>query len=444
MTLNRIQIALGGILMSLLALWLVSMPLPGLPWNVFSLRPSLLQGTGMLAMGVMSVAILLATRPKVLEPLLGGLDKMYRLHKWLGISALMLACSHWLWIQVPQWLVEWGWLVRPARVPREPASNLLLQQLHSLRGAAGGVGEWAFYALVALGALALYKRLPYRRFFQTHRVLPVVYLVLIFHAVVLLQDSTWTQPVGVVMGLLMAAGTAAAVVVLFGAVGKGRQALAQVDTVNLHTAAGVLEVTVRLKSRWSGHQAGQFAFVRFDKSEGAHPFTITSPWLGDGHMVFLIKGLGNYTKKLPSLLKPGDLLCVEGPYGQFTFMGRKQRQIWVGGGIGITPFVSRLQQLVLLPDGKTIDFFYTTASPDDQAFARLRAAAVAARVNLHVMVDALDGRLNAQRLCTAVPEWRSADFWFCGPASFGLGLRHDLLAKGIASGDFHQELFNLR
>ena len=441
---RRIVVSMVLVPLSLLALWLASMPFLGLPFEVFALRKPFLQGTGTLAIGLMSVALVLATRPVFFEPWLGGLDKMYRLHKWLGVTALVLAVTHWLGVEVPKWLVGLGWLVRPAGVPAAAPTNPLLRQLHALRETAEGLGEWAFYAVALLLALALLKRFPYRRFFQTHRLLPVVYLVLVFHSVVLTKDSSWTQPVGVVMALLMAAGAVAALAVLFGAVGRRRQAVAEVDTVTMHAELEVLEVTVRLKSRWPGHRAGQFAFVRFDAGEGAHPFTITSPWTGDGRLVFLIKGLGDYTKKLPALLKPGDLLRVEGPYGQFNFEGPMQRQIWVGGGIGITPFIARLQQLALQPDGKTIDLFHATATVDEAAFARLRAAAGAARVTLHLMVDAADGRLTAERLCAAVPEWRLADVWFCGPLSFGRDLRRDLLARGLPARDFHQELFNLR
>ena len=445
--LNRIQWALGGVLLAVLALWLATAPFGGLGLSVYALRAPTLQGTGMLAMAAMSVAMVLATRPVFFEPWLGGLDKMYRLHKWLGISALVFAVSHWLWVEAPKWMVDLGWLVRPARAARVPSAEpepAIWALLHGLRDAAEGLGEWAFYALVLLIALALWKRFPYRRFFQTHRLLPVVYLVLVFHAVVLTSDGSWSQPVGVVMALLLLAGTVAAIMVLFGAVGRSRQAVAEVAATSLPAGADVLQVDVRLKSRWAGHEAGQFAFVRFDASEGAHPFTITSPWTGDGRLVFLIKGLGDYTRQLPSLLKAGDLLRVEGPYGTFDFASKQRRQVWVGGGIGITPFIARLQQLALHPDGKAIDLFYTTATPRDGVVARLAAAAQAVGVRLHVMVDAVDGRLNAERLCAAVPDWRTADVWFCGPAAFGKALRHDLRAKGLPSRDFHQELFNLR
>lgn len=444
---TRIQWALGSLLLSVLALWLASAPFGGLGAGVFAWRAPSLQGTGTLAMAAMSVAMLLATRPVALEPWLGGLDKMYRLHKWLGISALVFAVSHWLWVEAPKWMVGLGLLTRPAReaaVPPDASEPALRTLLHTLREPAEGLGEWAFYVLVLLVGLALWKRFPYRRFFQTHQWLPGVYLVLVFHAVVLTADGSWSQPVGVAMALLMTAGTVAAFVVMFGVVGRGRQAVAEVAAIRAPAGADVLQVDVQLKSRWAGHDAGQFAFVRFDAAEGAHPFTITSPWTGDGRLVFLIKGLGDYTRRLPALLRVGDLLRVEGPYGTFNFAGDKRRQVWVGGGIGITPFIARLQHLALRPDGKAIDLFYTTATAREGVMPRLAAAAQAAGARLHVMVDAVDGRLDAERLCAAVPEWRTADVWFCGPAGFGQALRHDLLARGLPRQDFHQELFNLR
>lgn len=59
--------------------------------NVLALRELLMQFSGVLAIGAMTVAMLLALRPRWPEVGLGGLDKMYRLHKWLGIGVLGLA-----------------------------------------------------------------------------------------------------------------------------------------------------------------------------------------------------------------------------------------------------------------------------------------------------------------------------------------------------------------
>lgn len=442
--LEPIRLVLVLILLALAGLWLSSLPFADVPMTIFGSRQAWLQGTGTLAIGVMSVAMVLATRPVVFEPLLGGLDKMYRLHKWLGVSALVLMVSHWLWVEAPKWMVAAGWLVRPPRGPRLQPDHPLLRELHGLRGVAESVGEWAFYATVLLLLLALIRRFPYRRFFQTHRLLPLVYLALVFHAVVLTSDSSWSQPLGIVMALLMIAGSVAALWVLFGAVGQRRQAVGEVDRVELLPLLDVLEVGVLLRTRWPGHRPGQFAFLRFDRGEGAHPFTITSPWRGDGHMHFLIKGLGDYTRRLPALLRPGSLVRVEGPYGSFDFERGGMRQIWIGGGIGIAPFVARLQHLALQPDGRSIDLFHPTAVGDPIALGRLRADSAAAGVRLHVMVDAQDGRLTADRLIASVPDWQQADVWFCGPAAFGAQLRRDLIARGLAAQQFHQELFELR
>lgn len=81
-------------------------------------------------MSVMSVAMILAARPRWLVPLLSGLDKSYRLHKWLGISALVLSLIHWLGANGPRWMVQTGLLERGGRSPRaDPESLSTMQQL---------------------------------------------------------------------------------------------------------------------------------------------------------------------------------------------------------------------------------------------------------------------------------------------------------------------------
>jgi predicted ferric reductase len=334
--------------------------------------------------------------------------------------------------------------VRPPRGPRAAAEGPLAQLLQTLRDPAEGIGEWAFYIAVALIVMALVKRFPYHLFFKVHRLLAVAYLLLAVHAVVLMPTAYWTQAIAPVAVLLMAAGSAAAVALLLRRAGRSRRALAVVDDVEHHPASGVLALSARLQSRWRGHKTGQFAFVTFDRAEGAHPFTLTSAWRNDGQIRFMIKALGDYTRRLPGLVKAGALIQVEGPYGRFNFDSQQDRQVWVGGGIGITPFVARLQQLAAWPDGRAVDLFYTTALLDEVGVARLRADAASAGVRLHVMVDATDGRLDARRIAQRVPDWQQGSVWFCGPAGFGRSLRHDLLAMGLAADAFHQELFDLR
>jgi predicted ferric reductase len=292
--------------------------------------------------------------------------------------------------------------------------------------------------------LALLKWFPYRYFLKTHRLLALVFLILVFHSVVLLKTAYWTHAISYVIAALMAAGSAAALFTLFRKVGRTRQAVGQIETLTAHQDGRILGVNIHLKDRWVPHEAGQFAFVTFDAAEGPHPFTISSTWTGDGRLTFLIKGLGDYTRGLPATLKPGSLVTVEGPYGRFTFKGRHQQQIWISAGIGITPFVSRMQHLATGPDGKTIDLFHATAVRDEQATVQLFRLAAAANVRLHLWVTAEEGLITAEHVKSDIPGWRDADIWFCGPVALGKGLRKELVGDGLPDADFHQELFHLR
>src|SRR4030066_2189421 len=63
------------------------------PWVM---RQEGLYLSGLLSIALMSRAMLLAARPAWLEGPLGGLDRMYRTHKWAGILSVSFAALHWL------------------------------------------------------------------------------------------------------------------------------------------------------------------------------------------------------------------------------------------------------------------------------------------------------------------------------------------------------------
>jgi len=450
---KRIEIVFWATLALLAGLWLAADPLALRPAGFFPLRSSLIQLTGLLAMTCMSLAMILALRPRWPERRLGGLDKMYRLHKWLGIGGLALAITHWLWSEAPKWAVGLGWLVRPERGARPPAGGAVEQALRSWRGAAEDIGEWAFYAAVLLIAVALIQRIPYRLFYKTHRLLAVVYLVLVFHAVVLIKFPYWASPLGVVMAALLAGGTGAAVIVLARRVGAGRKAAGTITRLQYFPSLRVIEGEIDIPQGWSGHKPGQFAFVTWDEAEEAHLFTIASVWNPSEHrLTFITKALGDFTRLMPEKLRIGQPVRVEGPYGCFTFDDDLERQIWIGGGIGVTPFIARMEQLAMdrrgyagRPRAQAIDLFHTTADWSEDAIGKLKAVAEAAGVRLHVLHDPRDGRLTGDRVRDAVPDWREASVWFCGPAGFGTALRHDLARHGLPVNErFHQELFAMR
>lgn len=440
---NSIKTSFLILLAVMTGLWLLADSLLPQPFGYFSFRTVFMQYSGVIAIAVMSAALVLALRLRWLEQLLGGLDKVYRLHKWLGITALVVGTLHWWWGQGTKWMVGWGWLTRPERGPR-PQLTGFEGWLNGQRGLAESIGEWTFYAAAILLVLALVKRFPYHLFIKTHKWLALGYLALVYHTVVLTKFSYWGQPVGWILAVLLVAGSVAAVLALLGRVGADRKVPGTIRSLVDYPELRVLESRLELEPGWPGHTAGQFAFVTSDAREGAHPYTIASAWNPqDRQITFITKALGDHTGRLRDRLAVGMRVMVEGPYGCFDFEDRRP-QIWIGAGIGVTPFIARMKQLAAQPEHPAIDLFHPTGVYEQAAIDKLTADAAAAGVRLHVLVSAKDGRLDGERLRATVPHWAETSVWFCGPAAFGQALRADLIAHGLPAGRFHQELFEMR
>jgi predicted ferric reductase len=88
---------LGGDMSGLIAIvffCLVALALSFGSVAVYGLGNALGIAAGAMAVVAMSQCLILAARPRLLEPLFGGLDRMYRAHRWLGIAALGLMLAH--------------------------------------------------------------------------------------------------------------------------------------------------------------------------------------------------------------------------------------------------------------------------------------------------------------------------------------------------------------
>ena len=79
---KNIKLTFWSFLIVLTGLWLMTGTFPPETLGIFSLRDGLVQYTGIVGIGMMSFAMVLAMRPRPVEVPLRGLDKMYRLHKW--------------------------------------------------------------------------------------------------------------------------------------------------------------------------------------------------------------------------------------------------------------------------------------------------------------------------------------------------------------------------
>lgn len=404
--------------------------------------------TGFGGLACMALAIVLATRLPWVDRTLHGLDKAYALHKWAGIGAAVLLSAHWLAENAGRWLVQWGLILGGAGHGHGPAGH---GPGHGhgghnpWMGLARELGEWAFYALLVLAAVALISRIPYRAFRWVHRALAVVFLAGAYHSVMLMPASWFAVPAGwLTLGAALA-GSAAALWSLAGKIGEARRHTGRIEQFKC-LPNGVMEIEIGLPGAGLKSAAGQFVFLTFDQAEGQHPFTIASSRDEGRRLHFAIKPLGDYTRTLSSRLRVGQVIELEGPYGGFDFVHSGDEEVWVAGGIGITPFLARMETLAAQGgSARPIHFWYCTQTRQDGLFpAGLEALCQRAGVILHRWV-AEDGQvLTAEVLGQALVKPARAAVWFCGPKAFARALKRGLQRFGLPEKRFHAECFSMR
>ena len=406
-------------------------------------RKTLVILSGLLALWWMSAGMVLATRPTWLAKQFGGLDKLYRLHKTLGIGSGILVFSHWMIEWLPKKLSKLGWIPPRPRGPKGMQDMWL--------SLAKDVGEWAGYILLALVVIALIRRIPYRYFRLVHKGFGLVFIAGAFHGLMLMPNSFWSQPLAWLSASFAAAGIIAALLSLSNRIGRNHQYSARIETINPH-AGQVLEIVCRPQAAWPGHRAGQFLFANFGQpGEGAHPFTIASAWDAKlGTLTLAIKALGDFTAALPEQIQTGQILTIEGPYGEFDFSTQNavdrnifgKAQIWVAGGIGVTPFLAKLNERASNPSAAVdTDFFYCTAQATDFP-DQLETLCQKAGVRLHRRVTSREGALDSAQVQACLKP--DSSVWFCGPAAWGSALAKDLVSKGLPRSAFHREAFEFR
>jgi predicted ferric reductase len=210
---------------------------------------------------------------------------------------------------------------------------------------------------------------------------------------------------------------------------------------------GLTELALRPVGHPMHFVPGQFAMVFLESANGwrRHPFTISGASAG-GVLRFTIKALGDDTSTLADVLRPGMPAIVGGPHGRFLRSRGTARQVWIAGGIGVTPFLSWLRSLDQHPLTARVDFFYSTQGPAPFA-AEITAIASAhdnLRVHLHDSVSS--GLLTADEVLTAVSgeDPRDLSVFLCGPAPMVDSFVGRFRAVGVSSRNIHREHFHWR
>src|SRR5437016_305753 len=309
---------------------------------------------GTTAILLFSCSLFLATKAPFLESAFGGLDRRFLSHRWSAIAGVVLLFPHYI-------LVTY-------------VTNTISNTLGN------ALGFIALFGLVLLLLWALVPRLPvvgrrirtsYQRWFTLHRLTGLFVIAGLIHGF-LVDPVLQHAPVLLVWYLAVAAiGTAAYLYrellhPFFRRLWQHNYTVEAVNQLDRKT----LEVTLAPVAQAVPFVAGQFLFVRFGGGHGweRHPFTISSA-PQEPLLRLSIKGLGDETQRLIDTLQPGIPARVGMAFGMFDDRRGGHRQVWIAGGIGITPFRSWIRAFPTeQPREFDIDLYYTVQNEDEALF----------------------------------------------------------------------------
>lgn len=209
---------------------------------------------------------------------------------------------------------------------------------------------------------------------------------------------------------------------------------------------GMLEVALTPLGRPLEFVPGQFAMVYFEAKDGwhRHPFTIASA--PQDHVVrFTVKALGDYTSRIHEWLEPGMPAVIGGPHGRFDRRLGGTRQVWIGGGVGVAPFLSWLRTLAHEPLTDHVHFFYTAEGPAPFADEVHGIASEHPTLHVHLVDSLVEGFLTPRRVLDLVggPP-RDLSVFMCGPHGMVKAFRAGLREAGVPRRHIHHEYFAWR
>jgi predicted ferric reductase len=213
------------------------------------------------------------------------------------------------------------------------------------------------------------------------------------------------------------------------------------------TGNGITEIALAPLGRPANFAPGQFAMLYLEAVDGwhRHPFTISSA-PGDDRLAFAIKALGDDTSQLPRAVEPGMPAVIRGPFGRFNHQKGTRRQLWIAGGIGVTPFLSWLRAFDAQPLRGSVDLFYTCNGPDMPYTDEIKAMVAGCDlIRVHI-IDSRDGHLTAAQVLASTdgeqPDTLSV--FMCGPAGMMRKFRTEFRRAGVPARHIYGEAFDWR
>lgn len=396
----------------------------------------------LIAFVIIAVQLILTARFKWMERAV-GLDRLYRFHALMGITAGVLLLAHPVLIAWGggHWRLIYGlsfpWFIWLGRIT---LVVLVIQ--------------------IMISSLRLLLKLEYEAWRRLHNILALTIVIGGFlHSWEVGEDMQ--EPVGRVLWIVIA--TAAVSAYLYHRIARPlilsrhpylvddvRQETHDVFTISFKPAGG---------RKPFSHLPGQFHFVTLkrdrDLSPEEHPFTIASSPTEEGLLRSTIKQSGDFTATIGETRR-GDIALLDGPFGRFSYMSHDDNRepVFIAGGIGITPLMSMLRHMRDTKSDRRVILIYANKGEDDIVFRDeledIQSGGHPGLSVVHVLSQAggtwqgerghVDGKI-LERYCG--PQIDAKSYFVCGPPPMMKSVTRQLKALGVAGGHIYSERFSL-
>lgn len=359
---------------------LLSIGLTLVAWALSGMSQFMIPG---LALTTLSLTFVLSTRWKLLENWFHGIENMYTLHKFMATFSMVLLLLH---------NVSMGGLW----------GNHLAAQF-------GNLAIYTFLSIILVAYLG--KFLPYENWRWIHRLVYLAYVFGLLHVYMILGNALISfSLLAIVVGFFAILGLVAGFYVIFLYQTIAFKHLGKVTAVK-HLNHDTTEIEIQL-SQPLDYDYGQFAFLKIFQEgfeRAPHPFSISGG--SDKTVYFTTKASGDYTKNIYDNLKVGSKVTVDRAYGHMHLNQGHDKQVWIAGGIGITPFISYLRENPVLD--KQVDFYYAYTGQENAVYLDLLRdyAAKNPNLTLHIVDSQKDGFLNFDNY----PLTDDTTVFMCGP-----------------------------
>jgi predicted ferric reductase len=300
--------------------------------------------------------------------------------------------------------------------------------------------------MVVLLFITFFVKLPYRFWLFTHRFLGVAFLFSGLHIIFVNSDAYRDVPMKIYLILWLVIGIASYMYrTVLGNIFVKRSPYRVITVAENNSVIGMELEPMQKKIDF---KPGQFVFIRFRwaDEEGiiseAHPFSIASGE-SEGVIRLYVKALGDYTAGL-KLLKPGTIAEIEGAFGRFVPANYGSApQVWIAGGIGITPYLSMVRSLQEMP--QQIYLIHSVKTQEEIAEKHVLQDLIPQNYPnfkfIPFVSDEMGKFIDAEFIDQQVGGLAGKEIFICGPPPMMKSLRAQLNQRGIPNRRIHSEEF---